>query len=122
MRQAIKAEMMYVTHRQLKDRMLYFGGLPPENHMFRIEDSHPKNVDPPFLMINELKTSTDIFKDLYSKGESALPMNFLGTIPSLSSIFRLPAFTANKDKIFGNINLFELFRPHYEATDEDLEW
>ena len=86
---AMKVELMNITHRQLKDRMFYFGGVTPEHHMFKIEDTHPKNIDPPFLMIPLLKTSTDIFKDIYSKGEAAIPVNIINTIPSISSLIRL---------------------------------
>lgn len=37
---SFKVELLHITHSELKPRLNYFGGLGPENHVFKIEDTH----------------------------------------------------------------------------------
>ena len=40
---------MQLTHSELKTRLNYFGGLGPEHHVFKIEDSHSQDTDHSYL-------------------------------------------------------------------------
>lgn len=72
---AWRVELMHVTHKDLKHRVNYFGGLPPEHHVFRFEDSHQRDTEPPFLQVNQLRLDPkfNIFADIVKKGEDCLP-------------------------------------------------
>jgi len=51
---ALRIEAMHVTHRELKQRINYFGGLPLELNPFRFEDNHPHEADPSFIRSSKL--------------------------------------------------------------------
>ena len=46
---SFKVELMQLTHSELKTRLNYFGGLGPEHHVFKIEDSHSQDTDHSYL-------------------------------------------------------------------------
>lgn len=86
---------MHVAHKDLKHRVNYFGGLPPEHHVFRFEDSHQRDTEPPFMQVNQLRLEPkfELFSEIVKKGEEFLPQNLLSTIPSLKSICKLKNFS-----------------------------
>lgn len=116
---ALRVELMQVTHRELKPRLNYSAGLPPEYHIFKIEDSHSQGTDHPFLQIDSLRTSTSVFGDLYAQGEGALPAGATSTIPSLKSILTLAAYPQQyKEKL---VDVFELHKPAYDYDAVNLD-
>ena len=66
LQRAQKIELMHVTHRELRPRISYFGGLPAEYHVFRLEDSHYKGVDQAFIQVDQnLLTSESALANLH---------------------------------------------------------
>lgn len=51
---SFKVELLHITHSELKPRLNYFGGLGPENHVFKIEDTHSQETDHPYLQVQDL--------------------------------------------------------------------
>lgn len=62
---ALKVEMMHVTHKELLPRINYFAGFGPEQHIFKIEDSHPTCIDHPFLLLNDIRAPSLEFDKLH---------------------------------------------------------
>jgi hypothetical protein len=62
---------MHTTHKELKYRINYFGSLPIENHIFRVEESNYKGVDPPFTQMDTiLQTNDSQLADLHLQEEN----------------------------------------------------
>ena len=62
---ALKVELMHLTHQELKPRLNYFAGFGAEGHVFRVEESHPSGVDQPFLQIDDLKVPSLNFDQMH---------------------------------------------------------
>ena len=85
----MRIELAHVTHCELKDRINYFGGLPQEYHIFKFEEKHDSEREPPFWQAENLKTKTKVFDDITKKGDSNIPQNLISTIPGLKSILNV---------------------------------
>jgi len=117
---ALKVELMHLTHTELKSRLNYFAGFSPECHVFRVEDSHPAGIDHAFLQVENLSAGSLNFDKLYTVGEGALEPGAIAVIPSLKSITTLKSFTQAKEKL-QDADLFEHFKTSYDYDEVHLD-
>lgn len=89
---------MYLTHKELKQRLNYFSGFGPESHIFRVEANHPDGIDHPSLQLDQLKVASLNFDKLYTVGEAALEPGTMAVIPSLQSISLLKNYPQSKER------------------------
>ena len=120
---------MYVTHQELKQRITAFGGLPQESHIFKMEDSHFKRVDHPFIqMETSVLTPDHLLPDLpdqeisESNPTGCLKPALITNIPSLRSIWEMPWYTAPQERT--NLKYkdwFAVFKSSYEYSQTLLD-
>ena len=121
---AWRVELMHVTHRDLKHRTTYFGGLQPEHHIFRFEASHQKDTEPPFMQVNKLRldSKAGLFDGIVNNGEDCLPSNLISTIPSLRSIYKLKSLPDERQQALSESeSLFQRFNGHFDYSTVHLE-